>query len=203
MEKQWGLSKWGMCTHLDTHLQMVALFMELFVFLRQTITSSNFSVMLINLYSTAKNMTLALSIYLSLTHKHTLTHTSVLAHTLFCYVVSCVSLSFVFFPLHCHLPPFSCSLFLQSWAKHTLNIPTSTSSLALHFCLCLHFLSSPSFSNPLSVCISVSYGVHLSAVPWPRCDLSLLLLPRAGWLAGRATGSWLLFLHLLEKFART
>lgn len=70
MEKQSGLSQSGMCTHLDTHLQMVALFIELFVFLRQTITSSDFSVMWMNQYSTARNMTLALSMYLSLTHTH-------------------------------------------------------------------------------------------------------------------------------------
>lgn len=200
MGKQSGLHKWGMCTHLDTHLQMVALFMELFVFLRQIITSSDFSAMLINQYSTAKNMTPALSIY----HTHLSWHTLISVWRLFS-----LHLSGFFSSITIPLPSFSCSLFLQSWADLTPHITLLTiSSLALR----LFFFPqlSPSLSCPLSICVSASYGVHLSvSVSAPLWSVSIS--SALGWLAGpRALGhpssnhrSLMFLLHLLEKFART
>lgn len=153
--------------------------------------------MLINQHPTAKYMTLALSI-------HPLTHISFLAHTQK-WVLLCIWPFFSLFLSIVVFLSFSCSLFLQWWA----NIPTTITSLALHFFLPLSvFLSSPSAPSLLSLSSpSISYGIHLSAVSQPRCDLSLLVLPR-GWFAEitallyLSSTCWktLLRLHLAVRF---
>lgn len=202
MEKQSGLHKWGMCTHSDTDLQLVALFTELFVFLRQTITSSDFCDADKSVFHSQIYDELYLSIY-------PLTHISFLAHTYFCCFASGYFSFCLFLPLHCLRLPLSCSLFRQSWANH---VPT-ISSLALCVFLCLSFFppfllsaSSPS-ARPLSSLLSLS--LHLSAVSQRCCDLSLLVLPQVDWPGHRLLATFpeiiavISVLHLLENFART
>lgn len=176
-----------MCTHLDTHLEAVSVFMVLFVFLRQA--SSEISVMLINQHSTAKKLRLRLYLYIPHTH----THISLLAHTHFCCFVfgdfSLAAFCFAFLCIVISLPAVH-----YSYSREPTTLHTSLCWRARdQFISTLFFLSSScslpqltlSFFYPLSICVSDSYGVHLSAVFHPCCDLSLVVLPLADWLGNR------------------
>lgn len=125
--------------------------------------SSEISVMLINQYSAAKTTTSSWPIH------HT--HTALLTHT---HLSSLCAFWLLSFPMYC-LPSFS--LFPQSVSEPTSVSLQHISSLA-HHSSSLH----PSALFPqhpvLSVCVSASSAVHLSASLW-----SISVSFASGWLA--------------------